>query len=485
MSNAITFIRNGEKVTLKDVGPTDTLLDYLRLTEGACGTKEGCSEGDCGACTVVLGRSVEGSMNYRAVNSCIYFLGMLDGQELICVDDLTSSGQPLHPVQQAMVNHHASQCGFCTPGFVMALFALYHSDKSIDRASVTEQLAGNLCRCTGYRPIIDAGLEVCGQKAEDAFSHRMQQTAEILTDKMNEDLFIGSDTRFFAAPKSVASLADLYLKHPDATLVAGATDVGLWVTKRLMDLPKIIYIGDVAGLDHIDRLASQTTIGAGVSYDKAEEAMATLHSDLAATVNRIGSKQVRASGTIGGNIANGSPIGDMPPMLIALGATLTLQKGEVTRTMPLEDFFISYGKQDRNAAEFVKEVTIPHLTENEHFRCYKISKRFDQDISALLGAFYFTLDGNLITSARIAFGGMAEIPKRAKATELALVGLDISSIDVGDDLLANLEADFTPLSDMRASAKYRMEAAKGLLSKALIELSDEETSRTRIISGGG
>ena len=484
MNKAITFIRNGKKVIVDDVAPTDTLLDYLRLTEGSCGTKEGCAEGDCGACTVVLGRAQNGKIEYRAVNSCIYFLGMVDGQEIISVDDLTSSGEPLHPVQQAMVNHHASQCGFCTPGFVMALFALYHSDKGVDRTSITEQLAGNLCRCTGYRPIIDAALAVCGQKPDDIYTKRMHETAQLLSNKENEDLFIGTDTRFFAAPKSVESLAGLYLKHPDATLVAGATDVGLWVTKRLMDLPKIIYIGEVAGLDHIDIQTSQTILGAGVSYDKAEEAMLAIHSDIAATLKRIGAKQVRASGTIGGNIANGSPIGDMPPMLIALGADLTLQKGESTRTIKLEDFFISYGKQDREACEFVKDVVVPHLKENEHFRCYKISKRFDQDISALLGAFHFTLDGNCITAARMAFGGMAEIPKRAKVTENALVGLDISDFTAGDDLLRSLEADYTSLSDMRASANYRIEAAKGLLSKALIELSNDKNDKTRIISRG-
>ncbi len=482
MRDAIEFIRNGKKVIVNKVAPSDTLLDYLRLEEGACGTKEGCGEGDCGACTVVLGRPIDGEMEYRAVNSCIYFLAMVDGQELITVDDLAPSGNALHPVQQAMVDHHASQCGFCTPGFVMALFALYHADKTINRETVTEQLAGNLCRCTGYRPIVDAALEVCGDKADDLYTKRMHETAKTLSNRPLEDMFIGTDERFFAAPKSINALAELYLKHSDATIVAGATDVGLWVTKRLLNIAKIIYIGDVSGLDGIDIQKTQTTIGSNVSYDKAEQVLAAINADIAATVRRIGSKQVRASGTIGGNIANGSPIGDMPPMLIALKASITLQKGAKTRDLPLEDFFISYGKQDIGEGEFVKDITIPHLDKNSAFKCYKISKRFDQDISALLGAFHFTLDGKCITSARIAFGGMAEIPKRARATEQALVGLDISTIKAGDPLLDSLDQDFTPLSDMRASAAYRMDAAKGILFKAIIELNDDKNTLTRLIS---
>lgn len=480
MAQEIEFIRNGKRVSVKDFGPTESLLDYLRLTEDSYGTKEGCGEGDCGACTVVLGRQLNGKMHYRPVNSCIYFLGMANGQEIITVDDLAKQGEDLHPVQQSMVNHHAAQCGFCTPGFVMALFALYHNEAEVSRSDVTTQLAGNLCRCTGYRPIVEAGLEACNQKTDDKYSQKMQKTAQILAKMPQKDLFIGDNERFFAAPKSISSLAELFQEHPNATIVAGATDVGLWVTKRLMDLPQIIYIGDVLGLDHIILDDQKITIGAGVTYANAMEAVGGLDDDIAETMRRIGSKQVRESGTIGGNIANGSPIGDMPPILIAMNAEITLQKGDTDRQVKLEDYFIAYGKQDRQQSEFVKEIIIPKLDADEHFRCYKISKRFDQDISAVMAAFCFTIKDQKITAARIAFGGMAATPKRASITEAALLGFDILSIEANHPILQKLAEDFAPMSDMRASADYRIKVAQGLLAKAIIEIANQGES-TRIL----
>ncbi|MBL1422518.1 MAG: xanthine dehydrogenase small subunit [Alphaproteobacteria bacterium] len=480
-SDSIEYIRNGQKVVVTQFGSTDTLLDHLRLTEGSYGTKEGCCEGDCGACTVVLGRQQDGKMHYRPVNSCIYLLGMADGQELITVDDLTGQGAPLHPVQQSMVNHHATQCGFCTPGFVMALFALYHSEQDISRDTINTQLAGNLCRCTGYRPIVEAGLEACIQTPDDQFSARAQQTAKTLADMPDRDLFIGTDARFFAAPKTLNSLAKLYTDHPDATIVAGATDVGLWITKRLMDLPKIIYIGEMAELNQVQINDQKITIGAAVTYANAMDAVGGLDADIKETMRRIGSKQVRESGTIGGNIANGSPIGDMPPLLIAMGAEIKLQKANKTRTMKLEDYFIAYGKQDRQQGEFLTEITIPKLKCGEHFRAYKITKRFDQDISAVMAAFHFTIVNDKITAARIAFGGMAATPKRAKHTEAAIICLDISELNHNHTAFDQLAQDFTPMSDMRASADYRLTVAKGLLKKAIIELSDQDAD-TRIIN---
>ena len=479
-NNQVEFIRGGQLNSVANVKPTDTLLDHLRLNDGAYGTKEGCAEGDCGACTGVLGRQVNGEMQYRPVNSCIYFMGMVDGQEVITIDDLAARGQDLHPVQQAMVDLHGSQCGFCTPGFVMALFALYHGQGSVDRDDITTQIAGNLCRCTGYRPIIEAGLKACQNRQDDRFDGQMQATAKLLAARPLEDLFIGDDTRFFAAPKSLASLAELYAKHTDATIVAGATDVGLWVTKRLMDLPKIIYIGDVVGLDHIIDQSQNLTLGAAVTYAHAEQALARIDADIGETLRRLGSKQVRESGTVGGNIANGSPIGDMPPILIALGADIVLQKADKSRVLKLEDYFIAYGKQDRQQGEFLKEIIIPKLAKNEYFRCYKISKRFDQDISAVMAAFHFTIVEQKITQARIAFGGMAATPKPAAAPEAALVGLDILSFDENHTLLDKLAEDFTPLSDMRASAQYRLDVAKGLLTKAIVE-AGELAGETRVI----
>ncbi len=471
-SDRIEFIRNGKVEILEGVKPTDTLLDYLRLKEANYGTKEGCNEGDCGACSVVLGREVDGEMHYRAVNSCIYFVGMLDGQELISVEDLSAKGEALHPVQAAMVKHHASQCGFCTPGFVMALFALYHGEDKPSRDGVAEQLAGNLCRCTGYRPIVDAAVEVCDDRMVDKFDERMQETAKLIANMPKQDLFIGNGKRFFAAPKSIISLAKLYQRHPEATIVAGGTDVGLWVTKRLMDLPKVIYIGNVSGLDHILEDDLCLNLGAAVTYSDAEIQIGNIDSDIADTLRRIGSKQVRASGTVGGNIANGSPIGDMPPILLALGASIILQKGNEERMLALGSFFIDYGKQNIEQGEFLKEIQIPKLKQNEYFRCYKISKRFDQDISAVMAAFQFTIIDGVIKSCRLAFGGMAATPKRAFATEHALKDMTLDEFAEGQ-VEEMLDQDFSPLSDMRASAEYRMLVSKNLLTKALTEISDE------------
>ncbi len=484
MRNSIEFIRNGQVVRIDDVDPTDTLLDYLRLKDGSCGTKEGCGEGDCGACTVVLGSHDGKKINYRPINSCITLLGMIDGQELVTVDDLSIAENALHPVQAAMVDNHGSQCGFCTPGFVMSLFALYHGDGKPSRQMVLDQIAGNLCRCTGYRPIVDAGLEACSGQANDQFTAQMSDKNTLLSGLSAEDLLIGNEGRFFAAPRSLNALAKLYTEHPDATLVAGATDVGLWITKKLADLPKIIHLGQVAELNNITENNQVITIGAGVSYDDAANILSSIDPDITEVMRRIGSTQVRASATIGGNVANGSPIGDMPPMLIALGASLTLQKGDDSRILALEDFFISYGKQDRQQGEFLKDITIPRLRDNEHFRSYKITKRFDQDITSTLGAFLISVDRGIISGVRIAYGGMAEIPKRANSAEKLLIGVALDDIYAIDVAIKSLENDFSPLTDMRASDHYRMTVAQNLLRKALIEIANPATA-TRIINNRG
>jgi xanthine dehydrogenase small subunit len=353
----------------------------------------------------------------------------------------------------------------------MSLFTLYHAGIKADRTAVNDWLAGNLCRCTGYRPIADAALSAIDGKPRDALAARSAETTRLLAALQDgEDLFIGSADRFFAAPATVNSLARLCSKHPDATIVSGATDVGLWITKQLRDLPKIIHTGRAGGFAEIATTGKALRIGAGATYADAFDALSAIDPDMSEILRRLGSKQVRASGTIGGNIANGSPIGDSPPLLIALGAELELLNGAKRRSMPLEDFFIDYGKQDRAKGELVAAVTVPRLGKGMHFRAYKISKRFDQDISALLGAFRVTLAGGKIGDARIAFGGMAATPKRAKATEAALAG--ISPDDEAAVMVAAraLETDYRPISDMRASAGYRMQVAKNLLVKAMAEI---------------
>ncbi|WP_428688207.1 xanthine dehydrogenase small subunit [Roseibium sp.] len=483
MRDTIQFLKGGKVVELEDVGPTETLLDYLRLRRRETGTKEGCGEGDCGACTVALGRLIDGKLTYQPINACIQLLGMVDGAELVTVEDLFQDGR-LHPVQKAMVELHGSQCGFCTPGFIMSLFTLYHAEgASKSRKTVTEWLAGNLCRCTGYRPIVDAALEACFDAADDTFSWRANETKEklqVLAD--SRDVFIGDSNRFFSSPATLDGLAALYGQHPDATLVAGATDVGLWITKQMRDLPKMIWLGRIEGLDRVEVSPSGVLIGASATFEATEEAMTDIASDLGELWKRIGSKQVRASGTVGGNVANGSPIGDSPPALIALGATLELQSADGSRALPIEDFFIDYGKQDRQPGEFVTGLFVPRLSANHAFRCYKISKRFDQDISSVMAAFRFTIEEGTVLAARIAYGGMAATPKRAKGAEAALSGALLDDPATWGAAMQALLSDFTPLTDMRASAEYRMETARALLAKALMEVSGTAPEDLRVLA---
>ena len=481
--NAVRFVRRGRVVERSDFAPTETVLDHLRIRERAHGTKEGCAEGDCGACTVAVGRpDGNGGVTWRPVNSCIVLLGMVDGAEIVTVEDLASSNGALHPVQRAMVDLHASQCGFCTPGFVMSLFTLYHAGLRADRAVVNDWLAGNLCRCTGYRPIADAALACCTGEADDAFTRRAAETVGLLAELDDDtDLFAGDDASFFAAPATEDGLAALCARHPDATIVGGATDVGLWITKQLRELPRIVHTGRVASLHEVRETTDGVEIGAAATYAEAEAALGGIDPDVGEMLRRLGSKQVRATGTVGGNIANGSPIGDSPPVLIALGATIELRRGDTRRRLALEDFFLDYGRQDRAPGEILTRITVPRLGSDEHFRCYKISKRFDQDISALLGAFRFRIRRGRVAGARIAFGGMAATPKRAVATERVVTGLrlrDPASWPAAADALSE---DFSPIDDHRASAVYRLRVARSLLLKAVTEIAGRPTSETRII----
>ncbi len=382
-----------------------------------------------------------------------------------------------------MVENHASQCGFCTPGFVMALFAMYQStERPVTREEVNDWIAGNLCRCTGYRPIVDAGVAVCANPRRDRFrtgANDMSGVLNFLDD--NEDVFVGSDKEFFAAPASIDSLADLYERHPDATIVAGATDVGLWITKQFRKLPKIIYVGKVAGFDLIEDSGRELYIGAGATYAQIEPHFRAIDPDLGELLRRLGSKQVRASGTMGGNVANGSPIGDSPPALIALDAKLDLRRGKQMRSMAVEDFFVSYGKQSRAPGELVTAIRVPRPTENHIFRCFKVTKRFDQDISSVMGAFRITVDeAGMVTEARLAYGGMAETPKRARGAERALIGNLIRDAQAWSRAFAALREDFKPIDDHRASARYRTQTAHALLGKALIEAAGTASDRTRV-----
>jgi xanthine dehydrogenase small subunit len=478
---AIRFLHRGAVVELDGFSPRRTLLDWLREDRRLTGTKEGCAEGDCGACTVVLARLKDGRVAFEPVNACILLLGQIDGAALITVEDLADNGA-LHPVQAAMVAHHGSQCGFCTPGIVMSLFAHYHEGpRPPTRAAINDALAGNLCRCTGYRPIVDAALDVMSGPADDRFA---RMGAALATDlaalQDRRDVFVGDGDAFFAVPATLSSLAAILSAHPDATVLAGATDVGLWLTKGLMDLGKFVWLGRVAGLDQLVEDDGSLRLGAMVTHAAAHAALARLDPDLGEVMRRFGSAQVRASGTVGGNIANGSPIGDLAPCLIALGATLHLQHGAAARDLPLEDFFLAYRHQDRRPGEVVTGVTVPKLAAHHAFRAYKVSKRFDEDISAVMGAFRFTLDAGRITEARIAFGGMAGTPKRASGAEAALMGASLADVASWGAALKAITADYQPLTDQRATATYRTTVARNLLGKALMEVAGVD-GETRLI----
>jgi xanthine dehydrogenase small subunit len=447
----IRFVLDGEVIEVADADPAATLLDYLRYTLRRTGTKEGCAEGDCGACTVLVGALEGEAVQWRALNACILFLPMLDGKALKTVESL-SLGGGLHPVQRAMADGHGSQCGFCTPGFVMSLYGRSIGALGTEGAPVKDVIAGNLCRCTGYGPILDAGEANPPGPADDS------ETAALLR----------SIAPAYGHPASADELADLLAANPETRIVAGATDVGLWVTKGLRDLGPTVFIGDIADLKRIEEGPNGLTLGAGATYSEAKGALARLHPDLGELVRRIGGLQVRNAGTIGGNIANGSPIGDMPPALIALGAELTLRKGDERRTIPLEDFFLAYGRQDRRPGEFVESVQIPRPAPGTTISIVKLSKRFDSDISALCGAFALRIEGGRVAEARIVFGGMAGIPARARSCEAALIGKSWSD-EAAEAAAEALADDFQPLTDLRGSAEYRLAAAANLVRRLRIE----------------
>lgn len=472
--SAIRFILNGEDRAVDGVSPTTTLLQYLRGSERLTGTKEGCAEGDCGACTVMISEpDGEGSLKRRAVNSCILFMPALHGRAVETVESLAQDGA-LHPIQTAMVEKHASQCGFCTPGFVMQLYSGWRTGALQDRQSVKDVVSGNLCRCTGYGPIVEAGLELARLPLPETSKEDAAVAATLTNLRGSGTFHYEAGGRHWISPDNVDDLADLYAANPEALLVAGATDVGLWVTKQHRDLPLLIDVSRVADLRHVEEGPKSLFFGAGVTHREARARLAEIHPDLDEVMRRFAGYQIRNAGTVGGNIANGSPIGDLPPVMIALNASLFLRHGEAARRIALEDFFIEYGRQDRAKGEFVAAVEVPLLEADERFAAYKISKRMDSDISAVMAAFKLRFDGETVAEARLAFGGMAGTPKRASAAEAALAGrpFDEAAVRAAGAALAE---DFQPLTDMRASADYRLKAAAGCLERFRLQLSGVPT----------
>jgi len=470
----IQFLLNQELRSEHALDPNLTVLEYLREHLGKPGTKEGCASGDCGACTVVVGELAADEhgrqhLRYRSLNSCLTFVSSLHGKQLISVEGLKHQGK-LHSVQQAMVDCHGSQCGFCTPGFVMSLFALQKNSDAPDLHRAQEALAGNLCRCTGYRPILAAAEQACCQAAPDQFDSAQAQTiARLQAIAPKETGELNSGDKRCLVPLTVADLAELYGSHPEARLLAGGTDLALEVTQFHKTLPVMIYVGNVAEMKRVEAFDDRLEIGAATPLTDCYDALSREYPDFGELLHRFASLQIRNQGTLGGNIGNASPIGDSPPLLIALGAQIVLRRGQDTRTLALEDYFIDYRITARQESEFIEKIIVPRAKLAWAFRAYKVSKRLDDDISAVCAAFNLRIDNGVVAEARIAFGGMAAIPKRARACEAALLGKPFNQAGIERACQA-LGEDFTPLSDFRASKEYRLLGAQNLLRKYFIEL---------------
>ncbi|MDH1624246.1 xanthine dehydrogenase small subunit [Pseudomonas chengduensis] len=474
----IQFLLNRELRTEHALDPNVTVLNYLREHVGKTGTKEGCASGDCGACTVVVGELDGDRVRYRTLNSCLTFVSSLHGKQLITVEDLKHQGK-LHSVQQAMVDCHGSQCGFCTPGFIMSLFALQKNSSGYDKGATMEALAGNLCRCTGYRPIIDAAEQACCQKQPDQFDAFESNTvAQLQAIAPRETAELNSGDKRCLVPLTVADLADLYAANPEARLLAGGTDLALEVTQFHRELPVMIYVGHIEDMKRIEVTDKDIEIGAAAALSDCYEALSREYPDFGELLHRFASLQIRNQGTLGGNIGNASPIGDAPPLLIALGAQIALRQGNTRRILPLQDYFLDYKVTARQEAEFIEKIIVPRAQPNQAFRAYKVSKRLDDDISAVCAAFNLTIVDGVVRDARIAFGGMAAIPKRASACEAALVG-SAWYPGVIERACNALGEDFTPLSDFRASKEYRLLTAQNLLRKFFLEQQSPEVE-TRV-----
>lgn len=480
--STVTFFLNDERHDVQPDSPTQTVLQYLREHLHLIGAKEGCAEGDCGACTVTeASLDAAGELRYRAINACIRFLPTIDGKAISTVEGLVGKDGGLHPVQQAMLDHHGSQCGFCTPGFIMSMYTLYAQGiRQPSRDQVLDQLSGNLCRCTGYRPIIDATLGMGSYPQAGPDDDVVRAQVQELADSFVTPLSFTTAGQSYHAPRTTDQLADLVMKQPDATLLAGGTDVGLWVTKQLRTLHDVIYLGDNPELQLIERTSAFIHIGAAVLLEDAYREITLDYPELTELWKRFASMPIRSSGTFVGNLANGSPIGDTAPILIALGARVVLRCGDQRRELALEDLYIDYGKQARQTGEFIEAALIPRRDSNTQVASYKLSKRFDQDISAVCSGYAVILSDGVVRSVRIAHGGMAATTRRAFQTEASLLGRLWLEPTIREAMQVMAD-DYQPLTDMRASDAYRLKAAQNLLYRFYLETSSD--THTRVYEG--
>ena len=475
VSDTIQFIYDNKIFKIKNPDPNQTILDFIRSDLKKTGTKEGCAEGGCGACTIVLGELENKKLIYKSINSCISFLPIINGKHLILIENLSSGSNKLHPVQEAMVKFHGSQCGFCTPGFVMSLFSMFKNNKSYNSELITDSISGNLCRCTGYRPIIDAAKSLNKINKTDEFSKNKNKIIKILKKIRPKNIFIKKDDKIYFSPKNIKDLKSIIKNNSNFNFLAGGTDLSLTVTKERKEIPFIIDLGEVKELDFIKVSKNYLEIGAATPLIKFENEIKKYYPDFYSILKRYGSVQIRNVGTIGGNIATASPIGDSLPILLSLNAEILIESFNQRKVLPINNFFIDYRKTKLKRTEFIRSIKIPLFKKNI-FKAFKISKRFDDDISSVCGSFNFEINNNKIKEVYIAYGGMAAIPKRAKACEEILKNKPLT-LNTFDQAKNYLEKDLSPIGDMRASKEYRLEIAKNLLMKCFVEINSNNLIR--------
>ena len=474
ITNKVQFIYENKLIELENPDPNQTILNFIRDKLKKTGTKEGCAEGGCGACTIVLGELENKKIKYKAINSCISFTPTLHGKQLIVVENLVSKNGTYHPVQEAMAKYHASQCGFCTPGFVMSIFAMSKNKKNNNTDDIKDAISGNLCRCTGYRPIIDAAKNI-KKKYSDEFYKNSKKTINLLKKIHSKSIIIENKNKKYFAPKTINELRTVIQKNPDSDFLSGGTDLSLKVTKDRQEIKKIINLNNIKELNFIKIKNNEIIFGSTTPLIQVEKFILKYYPDFNNILRRYGSVQIRNVGTIGGNIATASPIGDTLPLLLSLNAKIIIQTKKGNKQILLNNFFIKYRKTKLKKGEFIKSIIIP-IYKNHNFKAYKISKRFDDDISSVCASFNFKIKDQRIQDVAIAYGGMAEIPKRAKNCENFLKNSKFSE-DIFEKAKDLLKRDFNPISDMRASKQYRLEVAENLLIKFFIETKTKKLFR--------